>query len=168
MRDESDNGPVRNTRRERLADALQDFFVDRKPTSYIVLAFNREIKMEVARRALSVFSMMVDRYCLGRDFSKSRRKRFDYIATPEHVDSNFHWNLAGRLPSKLKRMGRPMAQAVFSDLFKRICPSGTVKYRRVFDSERLAKYITKEVPSGGVLETFVIASEFHRRQKRCR
>lgn len=162
MKDQFESDSSRESHREKLAKALQDFIVEREPSSYIVLAFNRDTKMDVARRILSIFSMMVDRHCLGRDFANCRPNRFDYIATPEHVDSNFHWNLAGRLPSEMKGADPLFAQELFSAFWKRLCPSGTVKYLQVFDSKRLAEYITKEARFGGVLDDFVVATEFHR------
>ncbi len=149
---------------KHLGKQLERFILDQDYKHYTVLCFNRRMTMPMARRILSIYAMMVDKYCLGESFAKRSDERYSFIAVPEHVDSNFHWNLYGLLPQKLNDMNDNKAEVILAEMFRRTSQSGTLSHEWVYDHFNLTSYILKEIRIGGVMDNFVLSTEFHRQK----
>lgn len=143
---------------------LERFVLDQGYRHYTVLCFNRKMSMSMARRILSVYAMMVDKYCLGENFARRLDERYSFIAVPEHVETNFHWNVYGTLPRKLDRMNDEDAEAILAKMFRKASQSGKLSHEWVYEHFNLTSYILKELRSGGVMDTFVLSTEFHRQK----
>jgi hypothetical protein len=142
-------------------ESLTDFIVDEDFQTYTVLCLNREASLREARKILGTFAKKVDEYCLGRRRLDSIRKRYRFIAFPEHIHSNIHWNINGTLPIGLRRMDVDSAEGVLRNLLNEFYKPGTLTHQNIYDAEGVARYSTKEKWQDGWEENFVVSTEFH-------
>ena len=115
-----------------------------QPTHALTLIFNRTVSIDVAQKALRRFFGRIDRDLLGRRFHRApASRRTDYVAVPEHLDTNSHVHAMLRvLPERHARIEHLLRDDRSWHWNHRLVPGGTHRLVPLHD-EGWAVYATK-------------------------
>jgi hypothetical protein len=136
-------------------DGLREMICSHDPTHFVTLAFNRDIQLEPAEKALRAFHARLDRAVLGPRLLNSGVKRSKYIALAENVDTNFHFHAAFIIaPDSSSAYVHTMP-----GIWEKLMPGGSIDVQQVTFAGGLAGYITKQItPSSS--ERLIISEGF--------
>lgn len=147
--------------RQAYFEAFTNFIVEEDFQTYTVLCLNREASLQEARKILGTFAKKVDEHCLGRRRLHLNDDRYRFVAFPEHIHSNIHWNIIGTLPMQLRRIDVESAEKLLRNFLNDFFKPGTLTHQNIYDAEGVARYSTKEKWQDRWEENFVVSSEFH-------
>lgn len=147
--------------RVKLQGAFKQMTMDMQPTAWFTFATNSQCTADDLRNMLKHFFARLDRKRLGKlYYQQPSKKRCDGILTIEKVKINTHSHGAICIPlNEIRNLVEPSKQ-----IWKKICPAGSVKIDVMNDRELRSKYMGKEQ---GFLRHYdfetqvVLLSEFH-------
>lgn len=131
--------PAVNTTKYRAS--IIDLVEQLKPALAITLAFNRDTTPAGAAEDLKHLHARLDRFVLGRLWSKRVDDRSIYVAVIEHVDDNLHIHLAlSCAPEHVDQIA-----AAVAGIWKDMIPTGSVDVQDAFDVHGWGRYISKAI-----------------------
>lgn len=127
------------------------------------------VNYAMGRTALKRWQSFIDRYFLGRAWSKSRAEdRLFFIAFPElgrkseRYDNNLHYHLLARVPYEPERF---KSEAGY--WWRKIIPSGQAHCQAIGhtyeDHFKTRDYATKRIMADDAYNQFIISTEFQTR-----
>lgn len=130
-------------------------------THVVTLAFNRKTLLNGARLSLRRFHARLDRALLGANFyKKSSNKRSFFYAFPEHINSNFHYNMLLRVSAKHV----DKTTAILGEKWSKVVTSGSVDVKlisNVHDYSNLLHYQVKEQSYNITsYQSYILSNEF--------
>ena len=152
---------------KQMMAAMVDFLSANSEYAFFITAnFNRDTNYTAARKAIKGWHARIDKKLLGGRWSKKpNNERTQFVAFVEHEDSNLHLHLMVRLGDGT----RPWKfQLMASECWRKLIGSGTMDVRKInspTDRERIANYITKELPQNRAIEHFILSNEFTTKPK---
>jgi len=140
----------------------------RESTHHIILATHRHVTIDQSRTLLRKWDKWVNRQILGRKGSNKHHIHCEWVAFPEHIQSDPHWHLLWRMSRSLDET---RANNVLNGLthgldwivhrhWKRAICSGTSKVVPIFEPERLGYYVTKEQRKSVAYDNMITSGEF--------
>lgn len=130
-------------------------------THVVTLAFNRNTSLSCGRKSLKAFHAKLDRFLLGsRWCKKPSSERSFFHAYPEHISSNFHYNMLLRVDDK--HIGKTTSK--IDEIWSSIIPSGSTDIKLTsesYDYENLVDYQIKDISERNLnYQEFLISTEF--------
>lgn len=147
-------------KRKELKEAIRQLAVSTNPKFYVTAVFNDFSSIEGARRTLKKFHRNIDYRFYGRSFYKTTKdKRTFFFAFPEHLDSNFHYNLLLTPPIPKTNLFLEIANREWI----KVCPKGNLLIVPIGTEEVMrmtSYYSTKDCFIERNFENFIISTEF--------
>lgn len=153
---------------EKLQAAARKWLTDRNYDLFVTLAFNPTRRPSYrnsdaasllsggtarARAHLRSWDAHTNRRLLGPKWQRLYDERIMGVALLEHPDTNVHWHLLLRNPTRCDtRVFEREARYVW----RRITSSGTVDVQNIFESKPIVDYVTKEIQKPKCWENFDI------------
>lgn len=154
------------TERKELQVALRSFLVSLDLPLFVTLAFNKSLSIAKAQKLLNEFHYEIQKFLWGKKFYRiPAEQRIFFIAFPEHIDSNIHYHLMLKVPSRYRVLFQIHAQNALS----RVLESADLKIEEPQSPEDVIKtkfYSTKDLFNEHNYEHFVISTQFQRKPLR--
>ncbi|ATN35226.1 hypothetical protein ACO34A_15590 [Rhizobium sp. ACO-34A] len=129
----------RNALRSAYIELIEGF----NPNAFVTLALNKSSTVEEVTRLVGRFCGIMDRRLLGHTWHKlSPDRRTDGVFLIEHVGTNIHAHGILRFP--IDDLSVLDAQIML--VWNRLTEAGTTDAKAITDTNRLARYCTKEIP----------------------
>lgn len=155
----------------------------RESTHHIILATHRPMTVDESRLLLRKWDGWMNRQILGRRWNNKEHLHCEWVAFPEHVNSNPHWHLLWRMSRDLEEatVNRILKGSFIDGLkyggrikgqlchgldwivhmhWKRAVSSGTTEVVQIFDPEGLGNYVAKEQRNSVAYDNMVTSGEF--------
>jgi hypothetical protein len=146
---------------KKMNDVNRSWLLDQGFTHGVTLAFNRKTTLNGGRKSLKRFHAYLDRALLGTHWHKKPNlDRTFFIAFPEHIDSNLHYNLLLRV----RDTNIQKTADIIPQIWSKVVPSGSVDVKLVseaYDYSKLIDYYTKEQMFNIMsYQSYIISNEF--------
>lgn len=148
------------SRNQKLKNAFNDLITAQQPTLFITLAINQIWKPDRLKSLVRDYLARIDNAFLGSKWSKKpAAESMNGVFMIEHVGGNIHVHGLVEAPC-CNSFG---LQLQSEDIWKCLCPSGTVVVKPVTDEFGVANYDLKEAYKDHFFEEQIFfASEFMR------
>lgn len=132
---------MNSTHNQKLKEGYRKVTLDYNPKLFVTLTTNQPLSVAAMRRLIGRYMARMDRLHLGRNWKKrSAAERIDGIFFIESVYTNTHTHALLKVPYG-NRMGLQLAS---DEIWAKLCPSGSVRIKPIYNLNGLYNYVTKE------------------------
>jgi hypothetical protein len=129
---------------------------------FVTLNFNGEKTIAGARHDFQQWLARLDREFLGHNWCRRADKRTFAIGIVENPWTNLHIHALVKLPARASALPPPSQSEIMQRHWRKLRPSGSSDRQRIYDLERLAGYMTKQITNKDRFDSCIIYSpEFH-------